>query len=132
MLNMTITKLRKWKRIFGWLFLFSIVLFIPISLRSLNHAEMPAYITSNQDVKALPPSPSLPELPILISTISLLTSLTSLAGFLSATILAWRKEKRETLATDLEAKKKLLEIEKLQKELKIKAKDHRHDNKMPY
>ena len=46
---------------------------------------------------------------VMVSIISLLTSLTSLIGFFSTTVLAWRKEKRETLSSELEIKKKELE-----------------------
>ena len=52
-----------------------------------------------------------------ISLVSLLTSITSLIGFLSTTILAWRKEKRELISSELERKKIELEVEKLKSEI---------------
>ena len=63
------------------------------------------------------PSVSVPDTAIIVSVVSLLTSITSLVGFFSTTVLAWRKEKRETLSAELEIKKKELELEKLRVEL---------------
>ncbi len=58
-----------------------------------------------------------PDTAVVVSVVSLLTSLTSLVGFFSTTVLAWRKEKRETVTAELEIKKKELELEKLKIEL---------------
>jgi uncharacterized membrane protein YfcA len=55
---------------------------------------------------------------VAVSLVSLLTSLTSLIGFFSTTLLAWRKEKRETIAAGIELQKKELELEKLRMEVK--------------
>ena len=55
-----------------------------------------------------------PSIAIILSIISLLTSLTALLGFFSTTVLAWRKEKREERHSELELRKKELEIQKLQ------------------
>jgi len=60
---------------------------------------------------------ALNELPLFIATVSLLTSITSLIGFISTTVLAWRKERREARSADLDIKRKELEIQKLQQEL---------------
>ncbi len=136
----TTIKLRKLKRIFGWTFLVSSVFLVSVvfigALLFAPKAEMISpEITKQNEAKSAGSgdrginapqvktfsSPSLLNLPVLISIISLLTSLTSLIGFLSTTVLAWRKEKREALATELDMKKKLIEIEKLREELKTKG-----------
>lgn len=53
---------------------------------------------------------------------SLLTSVVTLVGFVSTTILAWRKEAREAAVADLERKRKELELEKEKLELeKLRA-----------
>jgi len=48
---------------------------------------------------------------------SAITSVTSLIGFISATIIAWRKEQRESALADVERKKLELELEKSKLEL---------------
>src|SRR4029077_17175345 len=48
---------------------------------------------------------------------SLIASVFSLMGFLSGTILAWRKEKREALSYEIDRAKKELEIAKLRLDL---------------
>ena len=69
---------------------------------------------------------------IVIGTISFLTSLTSLLGFISTTVLAWRKEKRDVHAIRLENEKKELELIKLKIELeKIKAEEKPAKRKSP-
>ncbi len=83
--------------------------------------------TSEPPVLSAPSSVSLNlEGAVYISVISLLTSLTSLVGFLSTTVLAWRKEKRETLAAEIELQKKELELEKLRMEIQ-KSGNHNGD-----
>lgn len=64
-------------------------------------------------------------LPLLLTLASLLSSLTSCIGFIITTILAWRKEKRDLLNADIDIEKKLLELEKLKRELAI---ENKHDN----
>lgn len=61
---------------------------------------------------------------VIIGTISFLTSLTSLLGFISTTVLAWRKEKRDVETLRIENEKKELELLKLKMELdKLKAEE---------
>jgi|GEM_PF-4917662 len=48
---------------------------------------------------------------------SLLASMTTLLGFISTTLLAWRKEKRETESHNQEIEEKNIEIAKLRNEL---------------
>jgi len=54
---------------------------------------------------------------IALALVSLLASVTTLVGFVSTTILAWRREKRETSAADLERKRQELELEKMKLDL---------------
>ncbi|MDO6477251.1 hypothetical protein Q4520_17660 [Alteromonas sp. 1_MG-2023] len=102
---MEIHTLKKHRKRYGWVFLTSSIIYV-ISIMSLTIAN-----TTIQGPK---------ELPLLISLLSLLTSLATLIGFISTTILAWRKENREKLHSDLDIKKKELEIEKLRQEIKKK------------
>jgi hypothetical protein len=49
--------------------------------------------------------------------LALIAAIFSLVGFLSATVLAWRKEKRDVLVHEIDLEKKELEIAKLRFEL---------------
>ncbi len=61
---------------------------------------------------------------------SLLTSIVTLVGFVSTTILAWRKEAREAAVAELERKRQELELEKEKLELeKLRAEDQRKNAK---
>jgi len=51
----------------------------------------------------------------------LITSFLTVLAFISTSVLAWRKEKRERLGFELEYQKKELEIEKLRRELENKG-----------
>jgi H+/gluconate symporter-like permease len=48
---------------------------------------------------------------------SVITSITSLIGFVTTTVITWRKEKREASLTDVERKKLETELEKTKLEL---------------
>ena len=48
---------------------------------------------------------------------SVITSVTSLVGFITTTVITWRKEKRESALADVERKKLELELEKDKLEL---------------
>ena len=48
---------------------------------------------------------------------SVITSVTSLIGFVTTTVIAWRKEKRETSLADVKRKKLETELEKSRLEL---------------
>ncbi|MBN1260889.1 MAG: hypothetical protein JXB35_09435 [Anaerolineae bacterium] len=48
---------------------------------------------------------------------SLVTSFVSCAGFISTTILAWRKELREARSAELDRRRRELEIERAQRDL---------------
>lgn len=90
-------KLRKWRQLFKSIFLFSL---IALFFSSLIFMAGPIANLIN-----------------LISTVSLIASIISLIGFVLTTILALRKEKRETRSSELDNVKKELEIEKLRTEL---------------
>lgn len=119
--------LKKKRKIFGWVFVASILVFFAssmvLTLASMRSDEFWAseeQILKEPSRETLPHplsnqalSPSALDTAVIISVVSLLTSLTSLVAFFSTTILAWRKEKRETVMAELEIKKKELEIEQL-------------------
>ena len=122
--------LKKRRKIFGWIFVVSICVFFASSMlfTIAPMDSMPQPIPPPQNGVPIDPNP--PPFPqdhapntsgfdtaVIVSGVSLLTSLTSLVGFFSTTVLAWRKEKRETRSAELEIKKKELELEKLRKEL---------------
>ena len=61
---------------------------------------------------------------------SCITSMVTLVGFVSTTILAWRKEGREKEDRELEKKRKELELEKARLELeKMKGKEENHQSR---
>lgn len=121
-MNASINKLKKRRRIFGWVFVVSFVVFILLnSIVFLAPDNVP--IESNNNIEALPhiiETAAGDNFALILSAISFLTSLTALLGFFSTTALAWRKEKREERHSELELRKKELEIEKLQTELKAR------------
>jgi len=97
-------KLRTTKKLFGWLFSISSSIFLFLWVYLLYYDTRLFWNEKKY-------------LSIDISIIALLTSLTSLIGFLSTTIISWRKEHRESSYEKLEMEKRKLEIEKLKKEL---------------
>ena len=118
--------LKKKRRIFGWVFLVSISVFFSSNMIWTMAPMSPPIHEAPPTEPAPPVSPppqshaqisSAPDTAVVVSVVSLLTSLTSLVGFFSTTVLAWRKEKRETVSAELELKKKELEVEKLKIEL---------------
>ena len=123
------SSLKKKRKIFGWLFLASIlVFFASIMLFTLAPMATPpesAPPQPNGGQKESTPEPPpaqaprtfLPGTAVVVAVVSLLTSITSLVGLFSTTVLAWRKEKREKVSSELEIKKKELELEKLRQEL---------------
>lgn len=124
--NAKTSGLKKKRRLFGWVFLVSILVFCASNMiwtmAPMSPPEEPAPPISATPLD-LPPPPthppvsSAPDTAVVVSVVSLLTSLTSLVGFFSTTVLAWRKEKRETVSAEIEIKKKELELEKLKIEL---------------
>jgi hypothetical protein len=117
------SKLKSKRRIFGWVFVVSILVFFTSSMVwTLLQTSTPK---NNAPIQGFPPTPpssqaprsSAPDTAVIVSVVSLLTSVTSLVGFFSTTVLAWRKERREAVTAELEIKKKELELEKLKIEL---------------
>ncbi len=94
----------------GWLFVVaSLVFFSSLSI---------SYATSYPRLTAfLNPVREEPTWFALVLALSGFTSVASLVTFLTTTIIAWRKERRESTAHALEITKKDLEIEKLRREL---------------
>jgi hypothetical protein len=117
--------LKKKRKIFGWVFLVSILVFFasnmiwtmaPMSPPEMN-APIGAILRDSTAPPSHVPNSAALDTAVVVSVVSLLTSLTSLVGFLSTTVLAWRKERREAVSAELEIKKKELELEKLKIEL---------------
>ena len=54
---------------------------------------------------------------LIATATSCLTSVITFIGFISTTILAWRKEKRETRKSELESRRQEIELEKTSLEL---------------
>ncbi len=111
------------RKVFGWIFFISILVFAVsiISVPQFQMSRRQAPVTTEDKSAQTDPQPTAqvsgPNTTIIVSVISLLTSITSLLGFFSTTLLAWRKEKRETITAELEIRKKELELEKLRAEL---------------
>lgn len=63
------------------------------------------------------PAPPLPSTERIALIISLISTLITAAGFISTTALAWRKELREGEQSLLERERRLLELEKLRREV---------------
>lgn len=112
----SIQKLRKSKRIFAWALMLSIVVFSLTFVLSQNKS----YETINAPIEDETVQPVVYQDSSggLLITASLATSLVSLIGFLSTTILAWKKERREVVLAQLEIRKQELELEKLRAETK--------------
>ena len=107
-------KLRKKKRIFGWLFILSIVIFSGTLLLTQKEAAQTISFPLEDDIQFSEESSN--SYGGLVVVTSLITSLLTLIGFLSTTILAWKKEKREVTLAKLEIRKQELELEKLRME----------------
>lgn len=118
--NSKTSGLKKTRRIFGWVFLVSILVFFApnmiwtmLSISGPPPKLLPEVMPQLQAQESAPPDTA-----VVVSVVSLLTSLTSLVGFFSTTVLTWRKERRETVSAELEIKKTELELEKLKIELR--------------
>ncbi len=124
----TITKatgLKKKRNLFGWVFLASVIVFIfsnPVLMIGPQFGMQIIDYFNPVAPNSGTSGSTLMNTAVVVSMVSLLTSITSLIGFLSTTVLAWRKDKRESASAELEIKKKELELEKLKIELS-KTKD---------
>ncbi|MFB0536384.1 MAG: hypothetical protein ACETWR_15530 [Anaerolineae bacterium] len=103
--------------IFGVLFVLSTLFFLGAGVVS----SWPAATPEPPPGPESPVEPSIAAttsyLPIAATATSCLTSVTTFLGFVSATILGWRKERREARATELEGKRHEIEIERARFEL---------------
>jgi hypothetical protein len=109
---------RKSRTFFGWIFILSLLIFLVSGV--MTTLDMGA------GEKAAPPPPAdatarlLPmetDHSAIVLGASLVTGVTSFLGFLSTTILGWRREKREVEAAARDAQIKDLELQKLKREL---------------
>jgi H+/gluconate symporter-like permease len=75
--------------------------------------------------------PNVPTIGELVAIVgSCITSVVTLVGFVSTTILAWRKEAREAAEADLEKKRKEIELEKEKLELeRLRAEQQKNQKK---
>lgn len=89
---------------------------VNVNTSNSNPVNTTPTITANSNSNATKPEEGNYGLSI-ITGVTLLTSLTSLLGFISTTVLAWRKEKRDSAAIRSDNEKKELELEKLRLEL---------------
>jgi hypothetical protein len=88
------------------------------STANVNSPPPPANSTANK------PAGEESNYSLMIFGVTFLTSITSLLGFISTTVLAWRKEKRDKEAIRYDNEKKELELEKLKWALeKLKAEE---------
>lgn len=141
-----LSKYRKARKTFGKLFLVSFSIFVVVLLLSplffyqtLNSEKMP--VSSNAPAGNMnsasynrPIRNTRPEIPIPVTaresgfpfvlivyfvtgTLSFIAAVFTFLGFLTMTIFAWKKEKREVVSFNLEKEKKEIEIEKLKVEL---------------
>ncbi len=134
--------LRKKKRVFGWIFIASTVVFFAsnmlFSLSPMFPLPDPSPPVHVGPPGGPPPDSSPPsgspnnsgdlDTAVMVSLVSLLTSITSLIGFFSTTVLAWRKEKREVISSNIEIKKNELELAKLRMELSKHEEDRNNES----
>ena len=107
---------RKARRVLGITFLVSLVVSIVLILNASGDVNPFSHPDNSSRIL----------FSILIG-LSFLTSMGSFLGFVSSTVLAWRKEKRETKSLLIENERKELELEKLRLELdKMKREDFQH------
>ena len=96
---------------------------------NLNGAQQPALTpTKDSSIPNVSPTQSLtvptepanaPTLQVNLGVVAgtIFTSVTSLVGFITTTLISWRKEKRESVLADVERKKLETELEKSRLEL---------------
>jgi hypothetical protein len=114
------------KRIFLGLFILSSIVVLVLAL-SLNQAISSAHPSPTENPSDTPQTPEtiIPgtETPIPTAQISgaligsVIASATSLIGFVVTTLIAWRKEKRDSALADVEYRKLETELEKSRLEL---------------
>ena len=91
---LTMERIKKYQRWFGWAFIASLVL---VTAVATVFAESRLFSVAE--------------------IVALATSLTSFLGFVVTTLITWRKGRRESAHGSIELKKKELELEKLRREI---------------
>jgi putative Ca2+/H+ antiporter (TMEM165/GDT1 family) len=91
----SVERIEKYRRWFGWAFLGSFLTLLFLSFLSAPWLDAQFVLTLG----------------------SLITAVTTLLGFLVTTVMTWRKERRESNATSVEPEKNKLELEKLRREI---------------
>jgi hypothetical protein len=92
----SLDRIKTFRRWFGWTFVLTIFLLVPLKGSRGGDIER------------------------LVHLLAVLTSGTSLIGFVTTTIIAWRKERRESEHATIDPEKKQLELEKLRGEISDK------------
>lgn len=101
------------RRTLLWILLASTLVFILGSVVLVMYRGDGSQMPPSDD-----PSPDLLTIGSLVATVtSCLTSIATFVGFVSTTILAWRKEKREAAAAELEMQRQGIELERTRLEL---------------
>lgn len=111
------SNLKRLKRILGWTFLVSTLLLIIFSMIIPISPTAEKAMSPIRDGAA---PAAMDTLPVLTTVTPWVIPAATLICYMITTILSWKKEKREVLAAELDMKKKQLEIEILQAELKDK------------
>ena len=94
---LTMERIKKYRRWFGWAFVASLVL---VTAVATVFAESKLFSVAE--------------------IVALATSLTSFLGFVVTTLITWGKGRRESAHGSIELKKKELELEKLRREISDK------------
>ena len=127
---LTIERIKKYRRWFAWGFAGSVVLmvllFFAIPLWSLMSPSIPPEMESGAGggggggggggSAAESPTATL-DTASLLAVGSVLSSFTTLIGLVITTLITWRKERRESDHANIELERKMLELEKLRREV---------------
>lgn len=102
----SLDRLKTLRRWFGWTFVLTIFLLVPLKGSRGGDIEW------------------------LVQLLVVLTSGTSLIGFVTTTIITWRKQRRESEHATIDLEKKKLELEKLREEITAKNAAAQNKRKM--
>ena len=91
----SVERIKKYRRRFGWAFLGSFLTLLFLSFLSAPWPDAQFVLTLG----------------------SFIISVTTLIGFLVTTLMTWRKERRESVHASVELEKNKLELEKLRREI---------------
>lgn len=93
----TIERIKKYRRWFGWGFIAS---FLFMMVSALISADSRLFTVAD--------------------LVTMITAITTFLGFVTTTIITWRKERRESAHAAIELDAKKLELEKLRREIETK------------